>query len=647
MPEDIMLQEAIQAIRQGKKGRARDLLTRLLRADQSNPHYWLWMSAAVDTDKERAYCLQTALRLEPQNEAARRGLIFLGLMRSEVQGNASPLVRRPWQVETLQEPSVVARPLGGGSFFRLIAVFGAGALLLALLLAGILGVGGRSHQAAARPTRTPGPPPTFTNTPTFVRTPRPQQSTPTPLPRTLAPLWALLEATYTPTPLYVNTPHPISEDYRLAQRAFARGDWQTALRHFKNAAQAEPNAADVQYYLGEVLRQMGDYAAALEAYAAALELNPAFAPAYLGQARLQLALDPQADVSQDLAKAIEYDPNLGEAYLERAAFLLRRGDVTAAQADLEIAETLLPQSALLPLYRARASLLQGNYATALEQARQAYEADRTLLPAYLTLGVSALANSEFALASQVLQTYVQYAPEDPQGWLALGQAYALFSTEQQAYLDFARTPPPEATEQAQQAFEQALKLEPRLASAYLYRALLYLIQDQGQKAVNDLMAARRLEPNSFSINLGLGRALMAAGRLDDALAQVDSCQKLAQDESQQAAVYYWRATINQARRQPRLAAGDWQALLDLSPQSVPNAWRQAAQVALLALTPTSTMTPTPSPTLTPTDTRTPRPTPSLTPTAGGTFSGKTTPSLTPTPGGTLSGKTTPSLTSRP
>ena len=37
MAEDVMLQEAIEAIRQGQRSRARDLLTRLLRTIQAHP----------------------------------------------------------------------------------------------------------------------------------------------------------------------------------------------------------------------------------------------------------------------------------------------------------------------------------------------------------------------------------------------------------------------------------------------------------------------------------------------------------------------------------------------------------------------------------------------------------------------------------
>ena len=61
MAEDIMLREAIEAIQSGQRERARDLLTRLLRADKDNPEYWLWMSTSVGSVKEQIYCLKMVL----------------------------------------------------------------------------------------------------------------------------------------------------------------------------------------------------------------------------------------------------------------------------------------------------------------------------------------------------------------------------------------------------------------------------------------------------------------------------------------------------------------------------------------------------------------------------------------------------------
>ena len=76
--EEKMFQEAVSAIESGNRSRGKDLLTRLLKQNQENPDYWLWMSGVVDSVKERRYCLNQTLKLDPQNKLARRGLIMLG-----------------------------------------------------------------------------------------------------------------------------------------------------------------------------------------------------------------------------------------------------------------------------------------------------------------------------------------------------------------------------------------------------------------------------------------------------------------------------------------------------------------------------------------------------------------------------------------
>lgn len=76
MADDKMLEEAIKAVAKGQRHRARDLLTRLLKTNQANPQYWLWMSSVVDSAKERSYCLKNVLRLDPGNRAAKLGLVL-------------------------------------------------------------------------------------------------------------------------------------------------------------------------------------------------------------------------------------------------------------------------------------------------------------------------------------------------------------------------------------------------------------------------------------------------------------------------------------------------------------------------------------------------------------------------------------------
>ena len=77
------LTEAIAAARAGDRSHARELLSKLLRADSANPEYWIWMSSVVDSEREKIYCLESALKLDPSNRAALRGLVILGARNPE------------------------------------------------------------------------------------------------------------------------------------------------------------------------------------------------------------------------------------------------------------------------------------------------------------------------------------------------------------------------------------------------------------------------------------------------------------------------------------------------------------------------------------------------------------------------------------
>src|SRR4030066_1407757 len=99
MAQEKMYKAALEAIQQGQTTRARDLFTRLLRSDSSKAEYWLWMSTLVETNQERIYCLESALRADPDNEAARRGLIILGAREAGDDVVPVPPIRRPWEKE--------------------------------------------------------------------------------------------------------------------------------------------------------------------------------------------------------------------------------------------------------------------------------------------------------------------------------------------------------------------------------------------------------------------------------------------------------------------------------------------------------------------------------------------------------------------
>lgn len=606
MAEDIMLQEAISAIRQGQRIRARDLLTRLLRANQSNPEYWLWMSAVVDTNREQVYCLQSVLRLDPGNEAAKEGLVLLGAQPPGGMVRPAPLVRRKWDV-AVQEVHELSglRAVWANPIVRIAVLSIVTLVVVGLIGTGLYQQGTRNRSVAIIPTRTAGPSPTYTYTPTAINE-APVVATVAPTSKGPPPLSARLQVPYTPTPLYVNTPHPANESYQIALRAWQRGDLEAALANLQQAARSDANTADILYLMGEIQRQQGEPELALEGFEDAIAANAEFGPAYLGLARARLALDPEADITQDLETALEKDANQGEVYLVYAGYLLDQGETDAALEKLQQAEQLLPGSPLVYLHLAEIYLAQGEGEAALEAARKANELDQTLLDSYRVRAQAAAANGENEEALEAAEVFITYEKNDPAAWLVLGQS--LFASEQYS--------------QTVEALTRAITLEKDLAEAYHYRGLALIELEEGQKAVNDLFVALQDDSQSFQLNLDFGRALLVANRLGDALSQLNRAENQAESDAENAQVFYWRAQALEAAGNLPSALKDWKALLALSEEVMPEAWREMAEEHTRA-----TSTPRP-PTQTPT--RTPRP-PTATPTATRTRPPSPTPTATRTP----------------
>lgn len=625
--EDTMFQEAVEALREGDKAKARDLLTKLLKTDQNNTQYWIWLSAAVESTKERIYCLQTALQLDPENATAKRGLVLLGALPPDESVQPFPLDRpRLWDEELAlagDKPkekrtfkSVISSPAG-----RLVGFGVIGVAVIAVVVFGLILP--NNNPLAPRAANTAGPSPTYTLTPTFVNA-----TGQAPAARgTLVPLAELLDAPHTPTPLYVNTPpDPISGDiYRVVKSAYDQGDWDAVIDGMLQIAHNDSEAADPYYYIGEAYRFKGEYRNALEAYNQALRIDPDFGPPYLGLARARLVQDPNANIVALYEEAIKRDPNFGEIYLDRAIFYLNHQEPELALADLKTAERLLPGSPLVYYYEARANLVLDNFDDAEAAAIKANAADPTMLLVYFTLGEIYLADSEYADAIDVLQTYATYETRNGTVRAMLGEAYYEAGD----------------CESAIEALGIAISMDSRQRKAYLYRGLCYLQEEEIDEAEADLDRALQYYPDDFELNLSLMRISMLNERFGDAFLQGEKVLSLAETDEEEALAYYWRALNFEEREESDKAADSWQELLDLPRSAVTNAMRAEARAKLAGLrtatpsftaspTRTASTTPTPSrtltPTKTPTVTRTPTKTLSPTPTRTPTFTRTPTPS---------------------
>ena len=601
--ENTMLREAIDALRQGDRARTRDLLTRLLKTDQKNPTYWVWLSAAVDTQKERLYCLQMALQIDPQNATAKRGLILLGALPLDDSVPPFPVNRaRLWEEkltiphEPTEKKSGWANPL-----VRLFSILGIAVVVIGSLFIVRSLLSPTAPLLISTPTRRP------TITLTFAPTVTPAFRTSTPTFLGPTPLWMFLDSTYTPTPLYVMTQHPIvsRSAYEAGLRFLRMKDYPNALVLFQQAISLEPDAPDLYYYVGETYRAQGDYHSAKDTYRAqgdyhsagdayqeAINRDSTFAPAFLGRARANLGLNPKAEIINDLNEAINLDPNFAEAYIARGAYLVE-SNPSAAKTDLVTALEITPDSALAYLTLADAQLNLGENEAALESAMHANELDMTLVPVYLTLGRAYIATGQTTQAISVLQTYTIFEPDDTSAFLQLGTAYNAAGEY----------------EAAVEALNKVVNTDQRNAEAYFQRGTAYMNLDNANLAETDFKAAVTYDPLDFDSQLGLARVYFMQGKPGNAYLQAEkNALPLAKSDNTKAQCYYWEAMFLEQIPDKASADSYWNRLIRLPENAMPQEWRNTA-FEHLNITPTFT----PTPYLTETQIKTPTKTPTKTP----------------------------------
>lgn len=593
-PEEQLFKEAREAVEKGEDAAAQELLVRLLQLNRSNPKYWLWMSAVVDTHKDREFCLREVLKLDPGNITAIHGLRMLGydIEPPEPLPVNDPL-KRQWktslEIEKVVEEKKIKRRPGASGWLML------GALVIGIASLAFYLVQANRYRPDTSPIMR------FSLTPLISATP---SRTPSPISTGAPPLWTLLEATYTPTPIYAATPHKLTEAYMAAMRAYEKREWVKAIEFFQQVLAAEPNSADIWYQIGEVYRFQGLTDNALAAYDTSLKLEAEFAPAYLGKARAFLFNERPDNnrARQNLQKALELDPNMAEALLTLAQLQFAEGDVAAALESANQYAAVFPPSAEVELLRARAYLASDEAEKALTAAKNANRMDITLLPAYKLIAEAMQKNEQFADSIAPLETYLAYEANDPEA-LAM-MALALVEDGD--------------LEGAMAYTERALVLDKRSTSALIVRGRILFAQGDYIEAAETLDSAIEIKETSFEANILKSQVQLARELNESAVEFARRAYELARTDEQKATALYWRALAYNAQKKITAARADLKELLKYPEENIPVALRKDASELMDQIMPaTPTRTPTASATATTsksaTRTQTPSPVPSSTP----------------------------------
>lgn len=105
---ELLTGHGIDALRAGDRERAYTLLTQAIQLDAENERAWLWLSGAVESDRERWKCLERVLSINPDNRSAKDGLQKLNARANDL---SSSNAERPSDASDLSAIQVTREPV--------------------------------------------------------------------------------------------------------------------------------------------------------------------------------------------------------------------------------------------------------------------------------------------------------------------------------------------------------------------------------------------------------------------------------------------------------------------------------------------------------------------------------------------------------
>ncbi|HTW83531.1 MAG TPA: tetratricopeptide repeat protein [Candidatus Sulfotelmatobacter sp.] len=236
-----------------------------------------------------------------------------------------------------------------------------------------------------------------------------------------------------------------------AQLLFRERKYKESVDELTEYLGAHPRDARALVMRGDAKAELNDDDAALQDYNAAIGIDPEYEYAYVTRCETRLDVDDAAGALADCSRAIQLDPRDGLAYKDRAEVEFSSGAYDAALTDDNQAVTLgeggawlfaarcdverlvgKPEQAAADCVHAlaldpknrrglwasgRLALSQGRYRDGIQALNAYIEQDPTgSTSGYYYRALAYNRVQSYRLALEDAQTYVQRAPDDPDGY---------------------------------------------------------------------------------------------------------------------------------------------------------------------------------------------------------------------------------------
>jgi tetratricopeptide (TPR) repeat protein len=344
---------------------------------------------------------------------------------------------------------------------------------------------------------------------------------------------------------------------------------QEAYQHLQQAAQLEPNIAEIHNSLGELALTMGQGSQAIAAFDQALRLSPNHTDALTNKAS---ALAQQGQLQQAVPlfdKAIAQNTKYPRPYILKGQALARAGQAHEAIETLNTALVFNKNNVVLHNTLGEAYQTQGNMAAAMQSYRKAVSLKPEYTAAYENLGNLLHLRGDGELALGELKTALNAKPNHTPYMTQIGEILVSVDKPEQAvdYYQRALSFNPQDTVAAKGLATAYQRSAERLAATEALMGEEALI-----KAEQQLGEAIRYNPNDLGLRLALLKVQKATGA-----PMVDEASL------RQLAAMPASGTEGQVRRlEALLALGEFQAADQQRQELMANTAGQPQQLVSLA-----------------------------------------------------------------
>ena len=235
--------------------------------------------------------------------------------------------------------------------------------------------------------------------------------------------------------------------------------------------------------------------------------NPLRAFFYHSQANYLWQQEKRQEAIKNYEKAINYNPNYGEAYYALGEAFRQEGDLNKAISYFDQAIKINSKSDQVYLAKAEILQQQKNFSAALMNMEKAVQINedltqnKDLARIYYDLGLELTKEKKYAEAIVAYNKAVEIEPFYPIVYNKLGEVLREI----------------ERFEEAIAAFQKAITFSSSYAQAYHNLGLTYVKQDKLLEAIKAYQQAIKLDPTYIEIYNDLGSVLLKQGKVQEAL----------------------------------------------------------------------------------------------------------------------------------